>query len=194
MFAVVGWVVSLDKHQLKQPTSWITFPHRGGKEITPIPPLLWHHFISIKKNNSSQISSVTQHPSHMYLILKCFHWFKMHFARTSLTVQWIRLCASNAEFDPWSGNWDPTCCAVRPKQTFLTEKIKIKSTLQVNCLSKQFHYKLITMVKIINKFHPVLKQRTGFISVLFSTLWSTEHLKIRSLSKTIGIMSKVYKY
>ena len=31
---------------------------------------------------------------------------------SSLAVQWLRLCASNAGgtgFDPWSGNQDPTC-------------------------------------------------------------------------------------
>ena len=40
---------------------------------------------------------------------------------TSLSVQWLRLCASNAGGldwipDPWWGNEGPACCVVWPKK------------------------------------------------------------------------------
>ena len=39
-----------------------------------------------------------------YLYVDFEHWLKRQFNRNFLVVQWLRLRAPNAEFDPWSGN------------------------------------------------------------------------------------------
>ena len=44
-----------------------------------------------------------------------------------MVVQQLRLCASTAEgaaFDPWSGNWDPTCHRAWPKKVMIINNNK----------------------------------------------------------------------
>ena len=45
--------------------------------------------------------------------------FNIEKGKTSLMIQWLRLCASNRGrgFDPWPGNEDPTCTVCRIKQS-----------------------------------------------------------------------------
>ena len=41
---------------------------------------------------------------------------KMAQLGTSLAVQWLRLQCRVHRFDPWSGNWDPTCCTAKKRK------------------------------------------------------------------------------
>ena len=43
-------------------------------------------------------------------------WFKSQCSGTSLAVQWLRLHASTAAFDPWLVNEDLTCQTAQPKK------------------------------------------------------------------------------
>ena len=52
----------------------------------------------------------------------CSDFFKKNIClETCLAVQWLRLClpVKGAWFNHWSGNYDPTCCAVWPKKEHL---------------------------------------------------------------------------
>ena len=71
--------------------------------------------VLLTQDTYSAVLPVNQHSrSNHSLILLNDHFKSYVLSRTSLVLQWLKLCISNAGghgFDAWSENWDPVCLA-----------------------------------------------------------------------------------
>ena len=76
--------------------------------------------VLLTQDTYSAVLPVNQHSrSNHSLILLNDHFKSYVLSRTSLVLQWLKLCISNAGghgFDAWSENWDPVCLAEWSKE------------------------------------------------------------------------------